>query len=174
MSDVEGPRRVVSATIDDVAGISAVLAAAFEEYAPLYTPAAFAATTPAAAQIRDRWHEGPVWIAVGDGAILGTIAAVPKSRSLYIRSMAVLPAAGGQGLGRLLLTHAEGFASRHGYSRMFLSTTPFLHRAIKLYTDCGFVRTDEGPHELHGTPLFTMEKRPAVAPDRGRKVSGVG
>jgi ribosomal protein S18 acetylase RimI-like enzyme len=41
---------------------------------------------------------------------------------------------------------------------MFLSTTPFLIGAISLYERAGFRRTGEGPHDLFGTPLFSMEK----------------
>jgi len=54
---------------------------------------------------------------------------------------------------------AEGPTWRErGCKRLYLSTTPFLHSAIRLYERCGFRRTDEGPHDLFGTPLFTMEK----------------
>src|SRR5260370_227302 len=42
---------------------------------------------------------------------------------------------------------------------MYLSTTPFLDRAIRLYERFGFQRSDEGPLDLFGTPLFTMTKR---------------
>jgi len=41
---------------------------------------------------------------------------------------------------------------------MLLSTTPFLDDAIRLYQRFGFERIREGPHDLAGTPLFTMEK----------------
>ncbi len=41
---------------------------------------------------------------------------------------------------------------------MFLSTTPFLHSAIRLYERFGYRRTDDGMNDLFGTPLFTMEK----------------
>jgi hypothetical protein len=37
------------AAIDDTAGVADVLREAFESYRPLYTPEAFAATTPSAA-----------------------------------------------------------------------------------------------------------------------------
>jgi hypothetical protein len=39
-----------------------------------------------------------------------------------------------------------------------LSTTPFLAFAIALYERFGFRRSDAGPRELFGTPLFTMTK----------------
>jgi ribosomal protein S18 acetylase RimI-like enzyme len=72
--------------------------------------------------------------------------------------MAVAPASRGRGVGELLLRRVEAFASERGFGRMFLSTTPFLDRAIRLYERYGFERTGEGPYELFGTPLFTMEK----------------
>jgi GNAT superfamily N-acetyltransferase len=102
--------------------------------------------------------EGPVWVAVRDGAVVGTVSVVPRGESLYLRGMAVLPAARGRGLGEALLSRVEEFAAAHGYERLWLSTTPFLSRAIRLYERAGFRRSDDGPHELFGTPLFTMEK----------------
>ena len=38
-------------------------------------------------------------------------------------------------------------------------TTPFLSSAIRLYEGFGFRRTNDGPQELLGTPLFTMKKK---------------
>jgi ribosomal protein S18 acetylase RimI-like enzyme len=73
--------------------------------------------------------------------------------------MAVLPRARGKKIGWSLLKAVEHFARRQNCRRMFLSTTPFLHRAIRLYERFGFRRGAEGPHELFGTPLFTMVKR---------------
>jgi len=72
--------------------------------------------------------------------------------------MAVLPAARGQRIGELLLTHLEQFAAAKDFRRLLLSTTPFLDRATRLYEHFGFRRIDEGPHELFATPLFSMEK----------------
>jgi GNAT superfamily N-acetyltransferase len=106
----------------------------------------------------NRIDEGPVWVALRDGAIVGTVSALPKGEALYVRSMAVLPTARGHGIGELLLERVESFALEHGYKRLFLSTTPFLDRAIRLYEHWGFRRSDEGPHDLFGTPLFTMVK----------------
>jgi GNAT superfamily N-acetyltransferase len=77
---------------------------------------------------------------------------------LYIRGMAVLPQARGLQLGQVLLRQVEDFARAQNHKRLVLSTTPFLHRAIRLYEGAGFQRSDEGPHDLYGTPLFTMVK----------------
>jgi len=150
--------RITLATIDQASSIAAILQEAFREYEALYTPEAFAVTTPTAKQIQDRWDEGPVWVALQNDVIVGTVAAVPKQGALYIRSMAITPAARGYGVGKSLLQEAERFARKNDLQRMFLSTTPFLDRAIKLYEGFGFKQIGAGPQELLGTPLFTMEK----------------
>ena len=146
------------ATADEAVSIASVLHQAFVEYEPLYTAEAFAITTPTPAEIEQRWNEGRVWSALKNGHLVGTVAAAAKGDALYIRSMAVLPSARGQGIGEILLEEVESFASAGGFQRLLLSTTPFLHAAIRLYERFGFKRRSDGPHDLAGTPLFTMEK----------------
>ena len=146
------------AAADDAWSIESVLHASFVEYESSYTAEAFAATTPTYEQIQHRMSEGPLWVALQGEAIVGTVSAVPKSEAVNIRGMAILRTARGQRIGTLLLEQVEEYASGHGYKRLYLSTTPFLTRAIRLYERCGFQRSDEGPHDLFGTPLFTMVK----------------
>jgi ribosomal protein S18 acetylase RimI-like enzyme len=153
--------RIRTAVPEDAGAISSLLREAFVEFEPLYTPGGFAATTPAAAEIAERWAEGPVWVAEMDERMVGTVAAVVKEDGVYLRSMAVLPSTRGVGAGRLLLQTVQEFAIARQASRMFLSTTPFLTAAIRLYESAGFVRTGEPPAELLGTPLITMA-RPLV------------
>ena len=147
------------AVVDEAPIIARVLYQAFVEFEAQYTPAAFAATTPTSAEIRERWREGPVWVAAQDDQLVGTISAIPKSEGLYIRSMAVLSSHRGHGIGHLLLQAVEQFAIAQGFQCMFLSTTPFLAGAIGLYEQFGFQQTDDAPHELFGTSLFSMVKR---------------
>ena len=146
------------AVSNDVSQIASVLYQSFIEYKSSYTDEGFAATTPTGEQVQSRIEEGPVWVALHDGAIVGTVSVVDKGEALYIRGMAILPTARGQRIGELLLNQIESFASAHGYKRLVLSTTPFLTRALRLYERAGFSRSSEGPHELSGTPLFTMVK----------------
>ena len=150
--------RIRRAKPDDAPAIARVLRVSFLEFEPLYTPAAFAATVPSVDELRKRFPEGPVWVAETDVGIVGTVAAVVEQDGLYVRSMAILPAARGRAIGRRLMAHVEDYATANGLPRMFLSTTPFLTRAIRLYEHLGFCRTDKGPHDLCGTPLFIMEK----------------
>ena len=150
--------QIRTAVPDDAPSISSVLYESFVEYKSSYTPEGFAVTTPTSDQIQSRMSEGPVWVVLRDQAIVGTASAVSQGESLYVRGMAVLPNARGQKIGELLLEHIESFASASGFRRLFLSTTPFLSSAIRLYERFGFRRIDDGPHDLFGTPLFTMEK----------------
>ena len=156
----EGVARVLirRATQHDIATIASVLAQAFVEYEPMYTREGFAATTPGANGVRKRIEEGPVWVALYNRRIVGTASVVSKPAGLYVRGMAALPSARGLGVGHVLLVEIERFAATHGYKCLFLSTTPFLARAIRLYESFGFQRSSDGPQELFGTPLFTMEK----------------
>ncbi len=107
---------------------------------------------------RARLGEGPTWIALLRDAVVGTVAAVSRGEALYVRSMAVVPEVRGRSVGRLLLEQVERYAGECGIRRLELSTTPFLASAIALYERSGFRPSEEGPHELFGTPLFTMTK----------------
>ncbi|HET9905363.1 MAG TPA: GNAT family N-acetyltransferase [Anaerolineales bacterium] len=146
------------AVVEEVEAIATVLREAFIEYESLYTPEGFAATTPTSDQIRERWNEGPVWVAVQNEEIVGTVAAVSKGSGLYVRSMAVLPGAQGRGIARKLLDEIEHFAIHHHYDHLILNTTLFLKEAIHLYEQYGFQRLDEGKPDAFGRVLFTMVK----------------
>jgi ribosomal protein S18 acetylase RimI-like enzyme len=150
--------RIRTAVPADADGISSLLREAFAEFEPLYTPGGFAATTPVPTEIARRFAEGPAWVAEVDGRLVGTVSAVVKEDGVYMRSMAVSPSTRGVGAGRLLLETVEEFAIARQASRMYLSTTPFLAAAIRLYESAGFIRTGEPPDELQGTPLITMAK----------------
>ena len=146
------------ATTADLSEIATLMHESFVEYRSLYTEEAFLATTPNAEQLAVRMTQGPVWVAEYDRVLVGTVSVVPRGDDLYIRGMAVLPRARGVQLGQLLLDQVEQFAREQNHARLVLSTTPFLHRAIRLYERAGFQRTDEGPRDLFATPLFTMVK----------------
>ena len=161
MSGTESKRQTLEirlAIMDDAPSISRVLLQSFIEYKSEYTPDGFAATTPTVEQIKHRLTEGPVWVALLEGTVVATVSAVLQGKSLYVRGMAALPSARGHRIGKLLMDSVQDFASARGCKRLFLSTTPFLSRAITLYERLVFIRTAEGPHDLFGTALFTMER----------------
>jgi GNAT superfamily N-acetyltransferase len=150
--------RLQRAVEADAVAISAVLRSAFAEYEPLYTAEGFEATTPGPAAVLERMSEGPVWVAFHGEDVVGTVSAVCEGGECHIRGMGVAPDSRARGVGGLLLKAVEGYAIRQGARRMYLSTTPFLDRAIRLYERFGFRRSDERPLDLFGTPLCTMTK----------------
>jgi ribosomal protein S18 acetylase RimI-like enzyme len=72
----------------------------------------FATTTPTSDQLTTCMAEGPIWLAVQDEVVLGTVSVVSRGDESYIRGMAVVPQARGLGLGELLKT-VEEFALAH-------------------------------------------------------------
>jgi ribosomal protein S18 acetylase RimI-like enzyme len=151
------PVRLASHT--DIPVVCSLLARSFLEYKTFCTEKAFAATISTMKELLDRLAEGPVWVAVEGENVVGTVSGVPDGKALHIRSLAVSPGNRGQGIGKLLLQHAEDYAYEKGYTRLILSTTPFLTPAIRLYGRCGFRRSNEGPADRLGTPIFTMTKQ---------------
>ena len=125
---------------DDAPAIAALLAESFEEFRARYTAAAFDATVLDTARVGKRIDEGPVWVALHGGATVGTVSAVVKESGVYVRGMAVVPRARGLHAGRNLLDAVAEFAKSQNAPRLFLSTTPFLDRAISLYEQYGFQR----------------------------------
>lgn len=142
----------------DSDAIASVLRDAFADFENFYTPGAFAATVISADEVRKRFGEGGIWIALKNEETVGTISVVAEGERLYIRSMAVSPRAQGFGAGRELLETAEKFALENGFEKLFLYTTPFLSSAIRLYEQNGFERRGD-VDGFFGTALFEMEKK---------------
>jgi GNAT superfamily N-acetyltransferase len=162
---VPGPTlQVRRAMVGEAACVAFLVRVAFAEVAGLYTPEALAATLFDADAIRRRIQEGtPVWIALLGDERVGTVSAFDRPEGLLVRSMAVHPGARGHGVGRALLEAAERFGRERGHTRVFLRTTPFLHAAIALYSRSGFTLCQGAERDLHGVPLFEMEKGLAAA-----------
>jgi GNAT superfamily N-acetyltransferase len=146
------------AASSDASAVANLIFQSFLEYKSSYTDEAFAATCPSSIEVENRMSEGPIWIAIEDETVVGTVSGVPVGSALLVRSLAVLPSERGQGTGELLLDQVENYAYENGYMRLVLSTTPFLTHAIRLYEQCGFQRSSEGPNHRFGTPIFTMVK----------------
>jgi nitroimidazol reductase NimA-like FMN-containing flavoprotein (pyridoxamine 5'-phosphate oxidase superfamily)/GNAT superfamily N-acetyltransferase len=146
------------ANVGEASAISNVLEEAFSEYRALYTRQGYAATAITIDEVAKRMSDGPMWVALLDDQVVGTVAALVKHKSLYIRGMGIVPQARGKRIGERLLRHVEKFAVDAGHKRLTLSTTPFLNRAIRLYESFGFERIHSQPLDLFGTPLFSMCK----------------
>lgn len=92
-----------------------------------------------------------------------------SSKGLYIRGMAIVPNARGKRIGVTLLQQAESFGLERGIRRLFLSTTPFLFRAITLYENYGFTKSPSGPHDLFGHTALYFGEIGRVSDPRSRR-----
>jgi len=156
---VESNVQIRFASPDESDAIAAVISESFAEFETFYTSEAFAATTPNAEKVRERFDEGVIWAALKNGEVVGTVSVVVKGEKLYIRSMAVSPTAQGLGIGRKLLETVESFAFENGFERLFLYTTLFLSGAIRLYEQSGFKRGELETEGFFGTSRLAMEKK---------------
>jgi GNAT superfamily N-acetyltransferase len=139
--------------------ISSLIFDAFAPFRQEYTPDAFEYTAVTAETVRQRFSEGPMWLAyVGDEAV-GTVSGLPEEERFYIRSMAVKPAAQGMRIGQKLLNAIEEHARLTGFTRLYLYTTFVLPGARPLYEKNGFyVVRDTPPEEWFGMGGIEMEK----------------
>ena len=137
---------------EQLPGIVACLAAAFERHRSAYTPEAFNDTVPDLEAMAGRLEQMAIFCASGQTkAVIGTIACVVTSPGEgHVRGMAVLPEFQGLGI-------ADGLLNAAG-SRVTLDTTRPLSRAMRFYTRNGYTRTDR-VQNFFGMALFEYEKQ---------------
>ena len=145
---------------DDADAIADILLEAFSVFEPEYTPESFAIVTPRTAEISGRFAEGPMWVAVDEEQVVGTVSVTHEPEGLYIRSMAVRPIAQGRGVGHGLLKAVDEYAAGTEVDRVFLYTTYFVPGAKEMYEKHGFVWVRDTPaEEWYGTAGLEMDKR---------------
>lgn len=143
----------------DELAIAEVLFEAFSTVREHYTDEAFEVVTPSAEAVRARFEEGPMWVAVLDSRIVGTVSVIFEPEGVYIRSMAVRADAQGLGIAHRLMEAIDEFWKTTARDRIFLYTTYFTTGARQLYEKHGYrwVR-DTTADEWYGTPGLEMEK----------------
>jgi hypothetical protein len=69
----------------DSPAIASLLADAFSEYRPLYTSEGYSATAITSPQVEERIREGPLWVALSNEMVVGTVSVIARKGSLYVR-----------------------------------------------------------------------------------------
>jgi GNAT superfamily N-acetyltransferase len=150
------PFSIREATADDLPGILACLAAAFEQYRPSYTPEAFADTVLDPETLRERLAVMTILVAVDEsGTVVGTIGyrLMDAGARGHVRGMAVLPDWKGSGLAAVLMSAVEEALRRKACRRMTLNSVAPLQRAIAFYERWGFRPTGH-ERDFFGMRLF--------------------
>ena len=95
------------------------------------------------------------WIAEQDGANIGSVFLVKKTRSVaQLRLMLVEPKARGLGIGTRLVDECTRFARRVGYRKIVLWTNSVLHAARRIYERTGYRLVEEEKHHSFGHDLI--------------------
>ena len=143
----------------DDALISSLIFEAFLPFREQYTPDAFDYTAATAERIRERFAEGPMWLACIDGEAVGTVSGLPEGERFYIRSMAVKPSAQGKHVGQKLLDELEKYAHENEFEKLYLYTTFVLPGARPMYEKNGFyIVRETAPEEWFDMGGIEMEK----------------
>lgn len=97
---------------------------------------------------------GQVHIAVDrQRVLLGFIVFYPDERGMHIESVAVLPSAAGQGIGRALICFCEHQANRQDVEVVHLYTNEKMAENLKIYPRLGYIeierRIEDGFHRVY-------------------------
>lgn len=143
--------------------IASLILEAFLPFKDEYAPGAFEYTAATADTIRERFAEGPMWLAYDGDEAVGTVSGLPEPDRFYIRSMAVKTTAQKRGVGQALLDVLEHHARESGSKRLYLYTTFVLPGARRLYEKNGFyVVRETRPEEWFDMGGLEMEKEISI------------
>ena len=87
---------------------------------------------------------GEVWVLAEGGEVLGVLVIRPAADHMFLSNVAVAPGHQGRGLGRELVSFAEGQAVAYGLPEVRLYTNEKMHENLAVYARLGFEETGRG------------------------------
>ena len=87
---------------------------------------------------------GDVWVAVEDDEVLGMLVMQVVEEHLFVDAVAVRPDQQRRGLGRVLISFAEGEAQRNGLREIRLYTNEKMFENLAIYEKLGFEEINRG------------------------------
>ena len=87
---------------------------------------------------------GDVWVAVEGDEVLGMLVMQVVEEHLFVDAVAVRPDQQGRGLGRVLISFAEGEAQRNGLREIRLYTNEKMFENLAIYEKLGFEEINRG------------------------------
>lgn len=145
-----GLRRAVAA---DAPAIRALTRLAYARWVPVAGREPLPMRADYEAAVRDHRID----LLYRDGELAALIETVAEADHQLIENVAVSPAFQGQGLGRLLMAHAERLAASAGYAEVRLYTNKLFAANVGLYQRLGY-RIDR-EEALNGGTAVHMSKR---------------
>lgn len=163
--------RIRDARPDERAAIRDLTWSAYEAYAHVMTPSAWAGLRDAIQGALATDEPVERIVAEQDGELVGSVMLFPPDTQSYgaggavarvpeLRMLAVAPAARGHGVGRALVEECVRRARQAGATALGLHSSASLHAAIRLYERMGFVRAPEDDFQPEGAELVMAYRLP--------------
>jgi ribosomal protein S18 acetylase RimI-like enzyme len=133
-------RRIRPAEPGDAAAVRDLVRAAYAGYVERIGKEPAPMREDYAALIR----AGEVWVLAEGGEVLGVLVIRPAEDHMFLGNVAVAPGHQGRGLGRELVTFAEGQAVAYGLPEVRLYTNEKMHENLAVYARLGFEETGRG------------------------------
>lgn len=106
--------------------------------------------------------DSEVWVAEAGGRLVGFLVLVPEAEGMLLEGVAVLPSHQGGGIGRALISLAEGRALADGHERIRLYTHETMIENQRRYERIGYVETHRGGE--HGLVFYEKTLEAAQRP----------
>lgn len=155
-------------TVADAGEVLTLQRAAFVSEALIYGSAEMPPLTQTLEEVRAELADCVGWVARAGGRLVGAIRGQQADDVLLIGRIAIAPDMQGEGIGRMLLEHAE---QQSGASWAELFTGSLSEANLRLYERCGYVESERVPQD-DGTEQVFLRKRIGTVRDASRSRQG--